>query len=682
MRKLLVLSGLAAVTLAQPLSAQGELKPVSAKPSEKSQAYYFYTVGHLYADLAAQAGFRGENVEKAIDNLKQALKMDPSATIAAEELADVYLQSGRVNEAVLEMESVLKQNSKDLNARRILGRMYTRLLSDQRSNRIDKNFLKKALEQFQKIVELAPDDTESWLMLGRLQKVDDNNAEAEAAYRKALELAPDNEDAMTGLAMVYADQGDTRRAAETLERVIAKNPSMRALMALASAYEQLRDYENAANILSRAFEASGGNPEILRMLAQNQIMSRQYDAAIGSLQQLVGAEPNDFSSWLRLSELYRQKGDLVKAREAQSKAQAADANSPEVRFNEVGLLESEGKLNEAIALLEKLLQSVNARGSSNGQDRNFRVALLERLGGLQADNHQIQQAIATFREAAQVDPNSAPRMIARIVEVHREAKDFKAALNEASEAKKVYPDNPLISRLLSAVLADLGRFPEAVQELRSSLRKQPEDREVYLAMAQVHEKSKDFAAVGQALDEAEKLSEGPDKISVLFLRAAALERQKKFDDSEKVFRRVLELDPLNSSALNYLGYMLADRNVRLPEAQELITKALEIDPNNGAYLDSLGWVYYRQQKYEQAELALTQALQRYPKDPTIYDHLGDVYYATGRIKDAIQQWELALKEWASSAAGDKDQDLAAKIEKKLETAKVKLTQTPKVTPRP
>ena len=106
---------------------------------------------------------------------------------------------------------------------------------------------------------------------------------------------------------------------------------------------------------------------------------------------------------------------------------------------------------------------------------------------------------------------------------------------------------------------------------------------------------------------------------------------KEYDAAEVEFRKVLEADPENANALNYLGYMLADRNVRLDEAQKLISKAVELDPQNGPYLDSLGWVYYRQNRLEEAAGYLQKALQKSStsNDPTVHDHLGDVYFKQG-----------------------------------------------------
>jgi Flp pilus assembly protein TadD len=151
------------------------------------------------------------------------------------------------------------------------------------------------------------------------------------------------------------------------------------------------------------------------------------------------------------------------------------------------------------------------------------------------------------------------------------------------------------------------------------------------------------------------------------------ERMKNFDASEAEFRKVLKLNPDNANAMNYLGYMLADRNVRLEEAFQLIQKALDQEPNNGAYLDSLGWVYFRQGKLNEAESMLIRALDRIGTDPTVHDHLGDVYLKQGKTRDAIAQWQASLKEFQKTPA-DADKDEVAKVTRKLDEARVRLAK--------
>lgn len=120
--------------------------------------------------------------------------------------------------------------------------------------------------------------------------------------------------------------------------------------------------------------------------------------------------------------------------------------------------------------------------------------------------------------------------------------------------------------------------------------------------------------------------------------------------------------------------MFADRNVRLEEAQQMISKALDIDPGNGAYLDSLGWVHFRLNKLDQAAGELQEAIVKAGKDPTVHDHLGEVYFKQGKIKEAIQQWEASVAEMKAAAPSEQDPEELAKVTKKLEGAKVRVSE--------
>jgi tetratricopeptide (TPR) repeat protein len=181
--------------------------------------------------------------------------------------------------------------------------------------------------------------------------------------------------------------------------------------------------------------------------------------------------------------------------------------------------------------------------------------------------------------------------------------------------------------------------------------------------------------MAKALDEAEKLSENQDeKENVYFMRGAMLEKNKKFDAAEAEFRKVLALNPTSASALNYLGYMFADRGIRLSEAHEMIRKAVDQEPNNGAYLDSLGWVLYRLDRLEEAEEYLKKAVERTGNDPTVHEHLGDLYSKQGKWKEAINEWQKSLKEWEATPKNEYEPQSVAKIQKKLDSAKVRVAK--------
>ena len=668
-----VTSGLA---LSQTASPDPSRSAADTKAADKAAAYYNFAMGHLYAELSGAFGNRSDYTNKAIEHYRQAMKLDASAAFLSEELTDLYIQAGRIKDAVSEAEDLLKQDPNNLDARRLLGRIYARLIGDPQQARVNEDMLKRAIEQFQKVTEKDSKDIESWLMLGRLERINHNSVDAEKDYKAALDQDAGNEEALTGLAMVYSEVGDTKNAIEMLRQVTGKDPNPRTLSALASFYDQTRDFASAADAWRQALQLDPENSRIKRALAQDVFFTDHLDEALKLYNELAAADPRDMQTQLRMAEIYRAKGDLAKGRAALNKAKELDKDGLEARYEETDFFEAEGKRDEAIASLRTML-SDTAKKTYTDSEKNTRSMLVERLGTVYRNAGRYSEAVDTFRQLPQLDPATAPRASVEIIDTWRQAKDLNKAQEEAGAALKKFPKDRTVKLARASLLSDMGKIDEAVAELRALLDGQ-KDREIHLTIAQVYEKGKRFSEMGKELDAAEQLSETkPDKQTVIFMRGAMLERMKEYDAAEVEFRKVLEADPENANALNYLGYMLADRNVRLDEAQKLISKAVELDPQNGPYLDSLGWVYYRQNRLEEAAGYLQKALQKSStsNDPTVHDHLGDVYFKQGKIREAIGQWQSSLKEYeANSSQSDVDPGDMATVSKKLESARVRVAK--------
>ncbi len=145
-------------------------------------------------------------------------------------------------------------------------------------------------------------------------------------------------------------------------------------------------------------------------------------------------------------------------------------------------------------------------------------------------------------------------------------------------------------------------------DVRSMLKGTPEDRDVYLRLSIMYTRLHRWSDAEESLNKAEQLStKAEDKEYVYFLRGSTYEREKKYDQAEAEFRKVLVANPQSAATLNYLGYMNADRDVRLEESLNYIKLAVSLDPTNGAYLDSLGWAYFKLGKYDLAEENLNES---------------------------------------------------------------------------
>jgi tetratricopeptide (TPR) repeat protein len=658
---------------ALPVGAQTPPPVEHASPSDHASAYYNYSMGHLYAEMA-QAYNRTDYVNKAIDFYRLALKEDPSISFITEELTDLYIQSGQLNKAVTEAEDLLKQNPDDLGARRILGRVYTRLIGDPQAGKLDEKMLHLAIEQYTKIAEKDPEDLDSQLLLARLDRLAHDTVSAEKVYKDILAKESDNDEALTGLAAIFSDRGDTKNAIDMLKRASESNPGARTLVMLASLYEQANDYSSAADAWERALQLAPENDRWKRALAQDLLYANRIDDAQKLYEGIAADDPKDSQIQLRLAEIFLQKRDFVKARKALDAAKEGDSGSLEVKFEEVMLLDAEGKSDDAIKALKALIDDT-AKTEYTSAERAQRNRLVENLGMLYRTAGKYPQAIASFKEIESDDPEISARAAIQVVETWREAKDMPAARKEADAALKKFPKDRIVVVEHATLLADSGKVDEAIAEI-DALKDGKNDRKILLSEAQIYDKAKRFSDEQRVLDGAQKLSaEKAEVIEVRFARGAMLERMKDFEGSEGEFRAILKDDPANAGALNYLGYMLADRNTKLDEAQQLIAKALELDPQNGAYLDSLGWVYYRQNRLDAAEDQLRRALDKMGNDPTVHDHLGDVLLKQGKVKEAIAQWQSSLKNYDANPAGsDVDPADMAKVQRKLEDARVRIAQ--------
>ena len=641
---------------------------------DHASAYYHYALAHMYAELAGTYRNRADYVNSAIENYKEAIKADPDASALSEELSDVYVQTGRLREGQTDAEDTLKKNPNDLTAHRLLARIYTRLIGD--GQRVDESMLSRAMDEYKKITQLAPRDVDAWLMLGRLEKASDDSVGAEKAYQGALAIDPANEDGLTGLALVYSDLGDNAKAAQLLKTLADSNPSPRALQALAAAYEQMRDFKMAAQVLRQELALNPANEkDVERNLAQDLTLAMQFDEALKVYNEMIADDPEDANSFLRMSQIYRERHDFAKAREASDKAKAIEPNSVEIRYNEVSILEAEDRVPEAAQLLKDILLSTTKRTYSQSEKAS-RVELLERLAALYRSVDQTEPAVDAYRQMADVDNSLASRASAQIVDTYRGGKEFAKAQQESDAAGKKWPDDRTLRVVRDTLLAELGKTDEASGDLKKMFDGKT-DRATYVALADVYEKGRKFDDMAKALDSAEKLSQtDDDKIGVWFMRGAMYERQNRLDKAEVEFRKVLKADPDNAGAMNYIGYMLADRDLRLEESLNLILQALEREPGNGAYLDSVGWAYYKLGRYDEAEKSLRRAVDKTPRDPTVHDHLAEALMKEGKIGEAVEQWQISLKEWDTSSPAEMRPEEVAGVKSKLEMAKLRLARGP------
>jgi len=658
---------------AAPESAAQSNGETRAAASSHADAYFNYTMGHI-AEQQYEQTSRSEYATQAIEYYKKAYALDPKSPVIGERLAEMYWKAQRVREAEAEARELLKRDPNDVQTRRLLGHIYLRSLGEANGNG-QSEAVSRAVEQFKEVVRLDPADTESALWLARLYRLQNKHDQAEGVLRGILKNDADNEAGVEQLTQLLLDQGKSSEAVELLENVTAKTSSPTLLDLLGDAYTQTKDLAKAEAAYRKATELDPSELGHQRGLGQTLLAEEKYPEALKVYQRLADLMPDDSDVYLRIAQIYRELHQLDKAEDTLTKARQYAPGSLDVMYNEAMLYQAQGRNEDAIRVLSEAVTALKAQSEAMPTRRRSLAVFYQQLGQLYRTTENFQAAAYTYEELGRLGEDEDRRARLLLMETFRSAKELPKALQTGKEALGKYPTDSSIKSSYALLLGEAGKTEEALALLKPQLKNTEADRDVYLNIAQVYERARKYKEAEQAARTAEALPGVPrDNEMTWFLLGAIYERQKLYDRAEVEFKKVLAVDPQNSAALNYYGYMLGDLGIRLDEAETMVKKALAEDAFNGAYLDSLGWVYYKQGKYAEAEATLRKAVARESHDPTIHSHLGDVYAKTGRTDLAAAQWEKSLEEWKRVLPADIENDKIAEIEKKVTQSKHRVAQ--------
>lgn len=634
----------------------------------------------MYEDEAMNTG-RPEFVQHAIEEYKAAINADPSSSQLYNGLADLYFRTGRTHDAETTARQVLKTDADNIDALKLLGRIYLRQLSEDQNTTTpaaqpNAAAVAQAVTTYEKLVELQPRSVEDRMVLGQLYLMKHDQAKAEQEFQTARSIEPESEEVILNLARVYAENNNLAQTAKIIESVPEADRTPRMEFTLGATYDQMKRPKDAIAAYKSANDMQRGDPQTLNALAQALLNDNQLEEALKQYKDLAQANPDDADAFVRIADIERRQGKYEEALAAVRKARKKDPDNPEAGYNEGLLLDVLGRYDESAAVFEKMVdQTSHANGAYTDSEKNNRGIFLERLAAVYHEQGKTDQAVATYQKMIDLGGDTAVRGYQGQIETYRDSRMYDKSVEAARAAVAANPKNHDLKLALADVLVYDGKGDEAISTAKSLLNNTPDDRSAWLEIAQINVSLRRWKDAEDAVNKADALAtKKEERINVLFLKGEIADKQKHSEQAEGFFKQVLDMDPNNALALNYMGYMLADKGVRLPEAIKYIRKAVELEPTNGAFLDSLGWAYFKQGEYELAEEKLRQAVDRSQSDPTVHDHLGDLYEKTGRIRLAAAQWELSVADFAKSSSVDVEPGDAAKVQKKLDGAHVKMAK--------
>jgi tetratricopeptide (TPR) repeat protein len=577
--------------------------------------------------LVAQAQYRLEEREIAegLELFRRAIALAPGAPGIAEEYGLALAGVGLADQAVEQLRGV---QSLSPSGEAVFGMLLAQAAEDETA-------VETAVSHLRKGVDAVPEGVSARVALVQALIRLERGEEAWQALQPMLAERPGDPRVQLLAGQALREAGRFDEAIGYLRGIAATGEgSQRAALELVETLTAAGRYKEAADELGTFLKREGSTLAGLTRYATLLARAGESEHAREVLDDVLSRDPNFREGLLLKALLEASAGNLDEAERLYRRQIALDPDDLDARLGLVRVLTEARHMSEARAELDALWQKVFAAEKPMPEA----VAEVAQEGAaLELTDHQPEAARGWLgRIPAQP---VGRRTLALWSECYRLREAWTEGLAWLEAA--ALDEQEATARLRAGVVAEFllatgneGRAKEALDSLRAG-----GEEDALTAIGALQRRQRYAETVQTARDA---LARFPESSDLLFALAASLERSGAFDEAVERFRELIAREPDNASALNYLGYMFADKGTNLEEALELIRKAVDEEPSSGAYLDSLGWVYFKLGDLDRAEKYLTDAVRFEPFDATVQEHLGELHLARGNRPAAEAAFRRAL----------------------------------------
>lgn len=415
------------------------------------------------------------------------------------------------------------------------------------------------------------------------------------------------------LGLVYADQDRVEEAETVNRRVMKKAPkSLAPYRSLVQLYLKKENPAAALNVLGEASKIEGAGFDFYLDLAElyalflrqnptkKELVKSDMRAALDTV---YDTKPENAVVLQKLAEGYQFIDEVPRATDLYMELLKRYPNAPGVQERLTNIFLKGGDKNKAMELLRGMV-----RDNPTGRPEAYFI-----LANLLREEKKYGEA-AEQLERMLIVKDDAEMAYYELTELHNLNEQPEKALLVLAKAKTKFGESFMNRFYRSITYNRLKQYGKAIEELTAA--------------------------------EVLARATSPERLTHLFYfqMGAAYERDKKHEEAVKYFEKCLEMEPDFAEALNYLGYMWAERGENLERAKVLIEKAVKQEPDNAAFLDSMAWVLFKLNQPKPALEWMLKAMKiNEEEDATLYDHLGDIYASLKDYSKAREAWEKSLK---------------------------------------
>ncbi|GEM_PF-2819609 len=587
-------------------------------------------------------------IKNACSDLEDSINLLSSYPDQTKDLAFLYVEKAdcltRLNNLpAAESNYLIAINLNPTNIR------YRLMLGDfQRSrNKID-----AALTTYKTILSLSQSNIEALFSTANIYDMKGDSDTAKEFYEKALQIRPDHPESAFNLMNIYIKTKQYHQAVKRFDQFplsIRDNDFL--LFELAYCMKKTGQNKRAVSLLSNVLENGRTDPAmILQELVENHYMLGNEAETITFINNLKETGRSSFLYDSLLKEIHSE--DLPRTLSLFNQILSMDSMNILAHVARYRILL---KMKETKPASEAAIQTGKvafAEGNTSISSQYFSLAKSLQpkstfpytlMAMLYEDRGSLDNSVKEIESALRIQPTSST-LYQFLGSLYQQSGNLKKSYAALQKAYKYADENLELLLKLGYVASLMEKHTESLDYFHRAALQKPDDPEIILLPALGYINLSKFS---NAIPYLEKMvSLNADSENVHYYLGMCYERTGKTDKAIQHFETALLMNPENTETMNYLAYLLIDRDLNHKKGFELITEALTIDSNNPTYLDTLGWAYHKLGDQKNALKNLTEAAriftERNIKEPEVFEHIGDVYSSMNENTMAVTYWKKAL----------------------------------------
>lgn len=419
---------------------------------------------------------------RGLSELELATTLDPKSTQAAMALIQTEVGLKHFDKAIAAAKTLQQQQPDNPQVYNMLGAVY--MLTGDKAG---------ARTAFEKGVALQPTFFPAITNLSRLDLQDNKPDAAKRNFEKLLEKDKTNYGAMAALGELAMLQKNTAEATSWYEKASAANPdAVVPALKLGQHYLRINEPQKAMTLARKFQTANPTNPELLELLGQAQVASKDTSGALETYSKLVNLIPKAAAPHLRLAGVHMLMQNNAAAADDLKRAVELQPNLIPARLAQIELAARMGRMDDALNAARQI-QKLNPEAAV-GYAAEGDVLMAQKKPA---------QALPLYDKALAID-NAQPLLFKSLQALMLDGK-AKEAQARATQWIKQHPNDDLINMFAAESSLGAKDYKAAIGLLEPVVKRNPNNAAALNNLAYAYQQNKDPRALATA-EQAYKLA--------------------------------------------------------------------------------------------------------------------------------------------------------------------------------